>query len=249
MAHTDAMATVLILGNGLSRLAFHETILAHDGPVWGCNRVFIDYGSKITALAGHVDVMEEARVWREKHGQKYDIFGIDESLTCPELYRKDTGTTLVAEALMRGHSVACVGFDLGGADVYSPGHEKKNKSTWVTRWRLILQEFGPEHVTFWGHDHKPFLLSYRPANEYAKRYTRGEGHIPGVPVAKNDYSDLWEHIPKMILRNKGRRDWTFNESHEILRAGGTIILPEFVAKKYAELYRRELIAEPMPMLL
>lgn len=152
---------------------------------------------------------------------------------------------LVAEALTRGHNVIACGFDLGGADVYSPGHEKKNKSTWVTRWRLIFQKFDPVRVTFWGYDHKPYLLSYRPANEYAKRYTRGEEHIPGVPVTKTDYSDIWEHIPKMTLRNNGGRDWTFNESPEKLSAGGSIILPEFVAKKYAELYRRELVAVPL----
>lgn len=249
MTHT--VETVLILGNGLSRLAFHEAILAHDGPVWGCNRVFIDYGARLTAIAGHADVMEEARVWREKHGQTYDIFGIDEALTCPELYRKDTGSTLVAEALTRGYNVIACGFDLGGADVYSPGHEKKNKTTWVTRWRLIFSKFGPERVTFWGHDHKPFLLSYRPANEYSKAYTRGKAHLPGdypetLAAWGNDYSRVWENIPKMILRNKGGRDWTFNESPEPLPAGGTIVLPEFVAKKYAELYRRDLIAEPLP---
>lgn len=242
---------VLILGNGLSRLAFHDAILAHKGPVWGCNRVFIDYGANLTAIAGHVDVMEEAKSWRDKHGQKYDIFGIDESLSCPEIYRKDTGSTLVAEALTRGFFVIACGFDLGGADVYSPGHEKKNKSTWVTRWRLIFQKFDPERVTFWGYDHKPYLLSYRPANEYAKKYTRGEAHLPDPDYAAtlknwdNNYSRVWEHIPKMTLRNNGGRDWTFNESPEKLSAGGSIILPEFVAKKYAELYRRELVAVPL----
>lgn len=239
------MTTVLILGNGLSRLAFHDAIIAHDGPVWGCNRVFIDYGDKITALAGHADVMEEARAWRDSHGQAFDIFGIDEGLVAPDIYRKDTGTTLVAEALTRGYNVAACGFDLGGADIYSPCHEKKNKTTWVQRWRLIMQRFDPERVTFWGYDHKTYILSGRPPDEYARAYTHGRAHIPGLPTKKVDYAHVWENVPKVYLKNVGHRDWLFHESPEKLLEGGRIILPEYVAKKYAKAYRKELIVEPL----
>ena len=232
--------TVLILGNGLSRLAFDAAIRAHDGPVWGCNRVFLDYGDVLTGILGHAEVLEEAHAWGDVQGQTFEIL----TISAPEIYRKDTGTTLVAEALTRGHDVICVGFDLGGADIYSPGHEKKNKSTWVQRWRLILSQWDPARVTFWGYDHKPFILSNRPAQEYYRKYSRGEAHIPGVDVTKKDYSKVFENIPKMYLRNKSDREWTFHESPELLRPGERIILPEYVAKKYAESYRRELVVEP-----
>lgn len=243
--------TVLILGNGLSRLAFHEAILAYNGPVWGCNRVYLDYGDTIDALAGHADVMEEARSWRDSHGQSFDIFGIDEGLIAPDIYRKDTGTTLVAEALTRGFNVIVCGFDLGGFDVYSPGHEKKNKTTWVQRWRLIFRKFDPDRVTFWGYDHKPFLLSDAPAATYSRKYTRGENHIPDEAYQKTvkswtgDYSRVFALVPQVYLKNIGKREWKFLESDEQLRVGRRILLPEEIAKKYVALYRGEFEIEPL----
>ena len=236
---------ILILGNGLSRLAFDQKIREYKGEIWGCNRVFIDYGDKINALHGHADVMEEAEVWRVTHGQAFKIFNKGEEITCPEIYRKDTGSTLVAEALTRGHDVICAGFDLGGADCYSPNHEKKNKSTWVMRWRLIFSEFDSARVTFWGHDHKEFILSNRPANEYSRKYTRGEAHIPGVAQSKTDYSRLWENVPRVYLRNMGQREWRFIETPETLKQGGKIKIPECVAKKYVDLYKKEFAIEPI----
>ena len=239
--------TVLILGNGLSRLAFHDAIMSFDGPVWGCNRIFLDYGEKLTGIAGHADVMDEAIKWRDEHGQKFERLEI----TCPEVYRKDTGTTLVAEALTRGMDVICCGFDLGGLDVYSPGHEKKNKTSWVTRWRLIFRNFDPNRVTFWGYDHKPFLLSSKRANEYFLKYSRGESHIPddGYEKAhetwKNDYTKVWDNIPQVYLRNVGKLDWKFVESDQELKAGEKIVLPECIAKKYAESYKKHFVIEPL----
>jgi hypothetical protein len=143
------MKAVLILGNGISRLEFDDKIRAFTGDIWACSRAYIDYGDIISALAGHGDVMQEAKDNRDIHGHKYRIFGIDEHYTCFDLFRKDTGTTLVAEALTRGHDVIVCGFDLGGLDLYSPGHEKKNKSTWVQRWRILFREVGHDRITFW----------------------------------------------------------------------------------------------------
>jgi hypothetical protein len=204
----------------------------------------------LTALAGHTDVMEEAR----GHGN-YKIFGQDEEFTCETIYQKDTGSTLVAEALTRGYDVICVGFDLGGADIYSPGHEKKNKSSWVTRWRLIFTNFDPDRVTFWGYDHKPFILSHRPANEYALKYTRGSAHIPcdiykkALKDWKNDYSRVWNNIPLVYLRNVGARDWSFQESPEKLLCGERIKIPECVAQKYVSAYKKEFVIEKIDMVV
>lgn len=244
--------TILILGNGLSRLDFTNAIRSHQGPVWACNRAYLDFSDTITHLYGHEDVMQEAREWREENGKAFSIFGQDEELTCRSIFRKDSGTTLVAEALTRGADVIVCGFDLGGADLYSPGHEKKNKATWVERWRFIFGEFDPGRVTFWGHDHKPFILSQRPANEYAREYMHGKAHIPATAYQealkdwKNDYSRVWDNIPLVYLKNLGARDWKFQETKELLPAGGKIKLPECVAQKYIDLYRREFEIEKLP---
>lgn len=244
------METVLILGNGISRLAFDEQIRAFTGEVWACNRAYLDFGDKITDLAGHIDVMQEARDYRDAHGEKYRIFGIDEAFTCPEQYRNDTGTTLVAEALTRGYDVIVCGFDLGGLDLYSPGHEKKNKTTWVQRWRTLFRDFNPDSVTFWGHDHKPFILSNRPAIEYFRDYSRGKAHLPEVSYQvlldnwKNDYSRIWDKIHRVIFRNIGRRDWTFEEF--TLQERGEKEIPESLARKYFDLYPTEFKILPLP---
>jgi hypothetical protein len=243
--------TVLILGNGLSRLAFDKKIREFRGPVWGCNRAYLDYGDKLAALAGHADVMVEAQGARDALGQQFKIFGQDEEFTARELFRKDTGTTLVAEALTRGFDVIVCGFDLGGPDVYSPGHERKNKTTWVSRWRLIFQTFDPARVTFWGYDHKPFILSGEPAATYARKYTRGENHIPDETYQKavnswtGDYSRVFALVPQVYLKNIGKREWKFLESDEQLRVGRRIVLPEEVAKKYMALYKFEFEIEPL----
>lgn len=244
------METVLILGNGLSRLEFDEKIRAFPGEVWACNRAYLDYGDVISALAGHLDVMQEARDNRDELGQKYRIFGIDEDLTCPALFRKDTGTTLVAEALTRGNDVIVCGFDLGGLDLYSPGHEKKNKSTWVQRWRLLFREFDPARVTFWGYDHKPFILSNRPAVEYFRDYSRGRPHVKNgsyqeiIKKWKGDYSRICDKIPRVLFRNIGRRDWVFAEFQLIEH--GEAVIPESLARKYLDLYPREFEILPLP---
>ena len=242
--------TVLILGNGISRLAYEKEIRDFRGEVWGCNRVYLDYGNKITALAGHADVMQEARDARDALGHKYDIFGIDVEFFCPPLFQKDTGTTLVAEALTQNKKVICCGFDLGGLDVYSPGHENKNKTTWVQRWRLILDKFGEGNVSFLGYNHKPFLLGREPAGTYSAKYTRGQSHIEDEGYKKlrdeweNDYSRIKDLVPCTFLTNTSDREWTFSEG--TVKAGESIILPKTCAEKYLALYPRDFIMELLP---
>lgn len=247
------MGTVLILGNGISRLAFDEQIRGFHGEIWGCNRIYLDYGDVITGLSGHTDVMQESSDYRTEHDQKWRVMGSEEDpYTCRELFRKDTGTTLVAEALTRGHDVIVCGFDIGGLDVYSPAHEKKNKTSWVERWRLILSEFGSDRVTFWGHDHKPFLLSSRPASEYSRKYLRGQPHIEGDgydEAARNwkgDYSRIWDAIPCVIFRNVGTRDYTFSEIPGAFRNGDEARIPESLARKYADFYPGQFEIKPLP---
>lgn len=247
------MTSILILGNGLSRLSFDEQIRAYPGEVWGCNRIYLDYGEILDGLDGHDDVMVEAARAREAKGYHYKIISSDESpLTCRPIFRKDTGTTLVAEALTRGYEVEVCGFDLGGLDVYSPGHDKINKTTWVQRWRLILAEFGAERITFWGHDHKPFLLSGRPAIEYYRAYAKGKSHVPGEDYDKirrtwpGDYSRIYAEVPCVMLKNIGSREWNIAEHDGTIKSGDAVKLPETLAQKYATAYRKDFAILPLP---
>lgn len=247
------MDEILILGNGISRIPFDQQIRQWPGLLWGCNRAYLDFGVELDALAGHEDVMREAEKYRDAHGLKYQILGsVENPYTCKPLFQKDTGTTLVAEALTRGLKVNVVGFDLGGLDLYSPGHEKKNKTTWVNRWRLILRKFGSDRVTFWGYDHKPFLLSHKHPSEYARSYMHGKPHIDNDQYDKiakawdNDYSRIYALIPHVVLRNVGKRVWHFAECNIVIDSGEAKTIPECIAEKYATLYRKDFVIEPLP---
>ena len=245
-----SMDEILILGNGISRIPFDQDIRKWPGLLWGCNRAYLDFGVELDALAGHEDVMREAEKYRDAHGMKYQILGSPENpYTCKDLYRKDTGTYLVAEALTRGLKVNVVGFDIGGLDLYSPGHEKHNKTAWVNRWRIILRDFGPERVTFWGYDHKPFLLSHRHPSEYARNYMHGKTHIENGQYAQmvkawdNNYDRIYALIPHVALRNIGERCWHLAEGNVVIDMGESKIVPECVAEKYATLYSKDFIIE------
>lgn len=189
------MKDVLILGNGISRLSHDDVIRSWPGEVWGCNRVFYEYGRILSRLAGHADVMVEAREHRRQSKHEYEIWGghlgkaepAERRFTCEKKYQNDTGSTLVAQALTEGYSVKVCGFDIGGPDILSPGHEKFFKWKWVDRWRDILRDFGSDRIEFIGHDHLPFLLSRRPATEYSRSYIAGKPHI-----ADPEYLQVWQ---------------------------------------------------------
>jgi hypothetical protein len=245
---------VLILGNGLSRLSFDKQICAYKGEIWGCNRIYLDYADVLTLLTGHTEVQEEAKKYRAAHNCKFRIIGEngDEPVTCPEIYRKDSGTTLVAEALYRGYEVEICGFDLGGLDVYSPGQQWKNKSSWISRWRLILEKYGAGHVTFWGYDHKPFILSGKSPREYYNKYSKGAPHIDTPEYMKvftewaGDYSHVLDAVPCVLLQNKGKREFTILETGDMIKDGQTVKLPEMLAQKYVDAYRRDFRILPLP---
>lgn len=194
------MKSVLILGNGISRLLFKSQILAWEGEIWACNYAFREFGTRISRLSGHQDVLEEAAQYRDEHGLTYEIWAGIKNLsaregfhefTCPAEFRKDTGTTLVAQALHEGYDVQVCGFDLGGPDVISPNLHEQNKKCWVSRWRKIFEKYGHERVTFWGHDHKKYLLSGSREDLYYRYYHHRRPHIdyPGYDKLFVQYVD------------------------------------------------------------
>lgn len=241
---------VLILGNGISRLAYHSFIDNWIGEAWGCNRAYIDYGEKLTVLAGHVDVMHDAKKYRGQKKLTYKIIGghlgedpsADFSFSCNKKYQENTGSAIAAEALTQGHDIVVVGFDMGGRDVYSPNHDAIRKTCWVNRWRWMIQEFGESRIHFIGHDHKPFLLSNRPASEYWDFYKKGKPHIPGKAYAEiyekwQDSKRFFDGSEKVCLQNIGQRNW---EIYGVfLEPGKTALLPEGIAVQYTDRYRRD----------
>lgn len=186
---------VLILGNGISRLSFDDLIRSWPGEVWGCNRIFYEYGNILSRLAGHTDVMVMAREHRSENQHEYEIWGghlgkaepAEKRWTCNVKYWADTGSTFVAQALTEGREIVLCGFDIGGPDLLSPKHETFRKWQWVDRWRVLLRDFGPDRIEFIGHDHLPFLLSKRPATEYQRSYIGGKPHL-----ADPDYLTAWQ---------------------------------------------------------
>lgn len=238
---------ILILGNGISRLAYESFIMNWNGEMWGCNRAYIDYGKKLTRIAGHSEVMHDAKMYREKKNLKYKIIGghlgedpsADFLFTCDKKYQENTGSALAAEALTLGANIIVIGFDMGGKDVYSPAHDVIKKNCWVTRWRWMLQEFGEEKIHFIGHDHKPFLLSNKPASEYWEQYGSGKPHIPGESYEKihkkwKDVDRTFEGAERVYLKNIGRREWTIYGKK--IKSGDGALFPEGYALKYKRLY-------------
>jgi len=189
MGRSFTMDNVLILGNGISRLLYHQQIMDYEGEVWGCNYAYLEYPDKIRRLAGHVVTMREAAEYAKENGLDLKVYGGNQGsfpeyfckYTCPPEFMKDSGTTLVAQALAEGRPrIDVTGFDLGGPDVGSPRHWRLDKSGWIRRWRLIYERYRESWtVHFWGRDHLPVITTTDGAEYwgYAGNYKRTYPHI------------------------------------------------------------------------
>lgn len=209
---------VLILCNGISRLSYVDLIKTWLGEVWGCNRAYLDFPEKLTRLTGHLDVMKDAKKYREENQYNYEIWGghlanqkqFDHHFDCPKQFRKDSGITLVAQALHKGRNISVCGFDLGGPDIHSPGLEKQLKHNWIQRWRKLFEVYDHERVTFIGYDHKPYLFSDKSSMQYSQRYRGGRPHIIEAAYlaiwkiwAGRDYKYLGEERVKVKYKRNG----------------------------------------------
>lgn len=170
---------MLIVGNGVSRLAYQEEIQNFDGDIWICN---LAYKEKwlveiATRWSGHEDLIGKIKKIKEKNQYKFEIWANDNkadkkfNFTC-----YDTGTTIAKQSLIEGYDIYCVGFDLGGADIYSSKHHLQNKTMWVRRWRELADKFGFERIHWIGQDHTKILKNKR-YSEYYHIYKLGQSHI------------------------------------------------------------------------
>jgi len=186
------MKEVLILGNGISRLLHEDLIKGWHGELWACNYAYLEWGHKLTRLTGHIDVLFEAIEHRDRNQHSYEIWTGDiwrfpedtqklKKVSCKPEFCKDSGTTLIAQALTDGFErILLCGFDLGGRDIYTVNLYQHNKSSWVERVRAIRKAFPVafEGVEFVGYDHMPFIAGNADRKAYYKRYIAGQPHIP-----------------------------------------------------------------------
>lgn len=199
----------MVLGNGISRLIFDDLIKSWPGEVWGCNRVFNEYGDILDRLTGHKEVLIEAAEYRDENQVSFELWGgqisnlaaADKEFTCSKEFCKDSGTTMIAQGLHEGRDIALCGFDLGGPDVISPGIENSNKQSWVRRLRKLLERYGRKRIRFIGYDHLPFLLSRKPPDSYAKCYRVGAPHIYDAEYLK--VWEKWAGRPAYEAKKKG----------------------------------------------
>ncbi len=70
--------TVLILGNGPSRLEHMDFVNNFNGPIWGSNWIFKDLIAgtlkKLDRLNGDYDALEVAEIAKREHGFTYEMF-------------------------------------------------------------------------------------------------------------------------------------------------------------------------------
>lgn len=192
---------VLILGNGISRLSYESEIAAFPGELWATNRAYVEpeIGPRLARLTGHRDVMLDALDYRAKHGLSFEVWSgrperklitAARPFTCDSRFLRDSGTTLVAQALHEGRRVTVAGFDLGGPDIHSPGLWRQCKRGWVDRWAQLFGLFGRDCVEWIGHDHSDFIDAVRrkkaKATDYSRRYLKRLPHIPGP-----EYFSAW----------------------------------------------------------
>lgn len=231
----DGKKRVLILGNGISRLNYLSFIDGWKAEIWGCNNIFreLDNGMlhHLDMLTGDKKALKDALRFKKEHECTYTVlarsmatFGIPgtERIDIPDKYVYDSGTTLVCRALMKKyHEIYLVGFDLGGPDIYVDGHENRNKSSWIYRWRIISRDFGLDKIIFIGRDHKEFILSDQPTDTYAKLYMSGRDHLTAdpleIPRTSKDVMILGNGKSRLdcenIIHNWQQELWVCNEAY------------------------------------
>ena len=177
---TDKTMKVLIVGNGISRLPYYQTIFDFDGEVWGCNQSYLEFGHIYKRIAGHKQWTEDAYRAKIEYGWDFEVWcGLKDNIidfphrmftTYEERFWHNSGTTLVAQALEEGYEVSVIGFDLGGLEIHRANNERLRKDKWVQRWRDIAEYYGLENVTFIGYDHKPYIEGEEGIFEYSALY-------------------------------------------------------------------------------
>jgi hypothetical protein len=194
----------LIVGNGISRLTpeISHFIEDWDGEeFWICNNAYKEFGMLATMWHGHYELMDEVVNYIHSNNSPMKIYGSKAPLslrfnsTCPNKYRRDSGTSLVAEAFTRNYDVYCAGFDMGGPDIY--GWMMRGSTSWLKRWKEIYNAYRKQ-VVFIGQDHNPVIMNSHRHGEYQSKFLHGKPHIntPGYATL------FWSHYLEAREKHK-----------------------------------------------
>ena len=174
------MTEVLVLGNGGSRLQYDGLIRSWQGEIWGCNRVYTDYGHQLARIAtDSILMLQEIHRYRDETGADFETWawgkvadaGSDRRFTSPGTLRANSGAMLAMQAIEEGHSVALCGFDMGGPDIYLG--DLGSKPGWLQKWRAIVRHYGPDRFRFIGFDHMPGLMTEQEERMVKVRFKNG----------------------------------------------------------------------------
>lgn len=222
------MKKVLILGNGNSRLLHQNFINTWNGEIWGCNRIFYELGKtlpKLDILAGDYAALCEAVADKKESGKQFKMLAKNfkkealkledvKPFNIPKQYQNDTGTTLVAKALLDNYDkIYICGFDLGGPDVYMEKHQYHNKSNWIQNWRRLDNDFGLDKVQFIGVDHKPFIQSNKKIDSYAMLYQQDQDHLGKRVLILGNGISRNSDIDKKVIHNWNGEIWGCNKAY------------------------------------
>ena len=130
---------VLVVGNGTSRLPHHRRLLemGFEMPLWCCNWAVTEFYRGMVLWHGHKVLRKDIEEYRELVQADFKMSVTEQPFRCPEMFWKDSGSTLLAEAYEQGYeTIHIAGFDFGGQDVYSKRPFRQN-SAWISRWKLV----------------------------------------------------------------------------------------------------------------
>src|SRR5208282_5558142 len=126
--------TVLILGNGVSRLEHMDYVNKFNGPIYGSNWVFKDLieGSlkRLDKLNGDWDALEKAEEAKRQYGFNYELWafspnayhipGVIKNASIMPKYDSNSGLRWIVKCLIdKVDKIFLVGFDFGGKDLYT----------------------------------------------------------------------------------------------------------------------------------
>lgn len=205
---------VMIIGNGVSRL-IPELKKAIDGynplnDFWCCNWSLREFWERTTLWTGHQELYSFAEKLIETSKKTFRILsGVASgpkyvTPKCSRKYWRDSGTTLVAEALALGYQgVVVAGMDLGGPDMYSPNWAGC-KTVWVRRWYQLFMDYGTDRVRFLGQDHLPVIMHPERHKEYHRLLAHSHPHIT-YPGYKAIYLQYAKEVPRSEYQTSLRR--------------------------------------------
>lgn len=243
----------LLLGNGISRMSFVDAIESYPGEVWACNYAFREFPKKITRLTGHKEPLTEAQELKEMEGLPLEIWGGPISggnpawkkFTVGPKWLRDSGTSFVAQALHEGYEIELCGYDLGGPHMFDPRYYRVDKSNWVKRWAEIAEAWGLDSVTFWGHDHKPYIMDVfkgiRDYKEYARKYRARKPHIDNP-----EYIEHWRNCMSLQKKEDLKKEEIKMVAVKFSKNGVIVPMREQLANKYISKGKATLVKAPEP---